>query len=109
MKDLLVFLFLFVSSSAQASWSGFHPVYEVYTNKKWGGLVFLKLDPTTAHINPDGCSSTSHLKIEYDQPNLKKLYTMALTAQAAGNNISVYIDGCGGAYPKVTRMRMRTN
>lgn len=82
-------------------WSDWYPVKYVYTYSE--GTVFIGLDPASAHPNPAGCASSSWLRVLPSQVNVKEMYQMALTAQAAGLKIRAYIAGteCAGNYPKI--------
>ena len=104
-KILLVSVFSLmpIVSQAAAAWTGWYPVNQVYTYST--GAVFIGLNPSSAHSNPDGCVSSSWLLTPHDQANVKEIYQMALTAQAAGLKINAYVSGCAGNYPQIHHLR----
>jgi len=107
-KLLLITSMLLTSTASNAApnaWSGWYPVGQVYSYST--GSIFISTIPSSAHPNPAGCASSSWLQIQKDQPNIKEMYQMALTAQASGLRINAYISGteCVGSYPKLVHLR----
>jgi len=104
---MLIVLSVFGTPSANAAgqWTAFLPVLEVYSYQT--GYLFLRLDPVTAHINPDGCTHSTVVRVDANQKNIDHIMKIALTAQASGQRVSLYIAGCGSDYPKVLHIRIR--
>ncbi|MFQ3246124.1 MAG: hypothetical protein ACI9SP_002775 [Arenicella sp.] len=110
LKTLLVGLLSLtpaLSNAASNVWTDWYPINQVYTYSD--GSIFISLDPSSAHSNPAGCASASWLRIMPDQINIKEMYQMALTAQAAGLKLNAYVHGsqCSGSYLKVVHLRSR--
>jgi len=98
-------LLLMSSASFAGQWTAFSPVFEVYVHGQ--GDVYTTLEPSTAHVNPDDCVNTSYLRMAPSNVNKEEIYQMILTAQASGQALSLYIDGCNGSYPAVLYARIR--
>lgn len=90
-------------SASAGGWS--HPaasvkIESIYANAGW--VMFSIEGPAT--VNPDGCSSTNYLALDANQAGFDVLYSAALTAFSAGQDVRFYLVGCGGqnsAYPQI--------
>lgn len=62
------------------------------------GVAHLK---TGNNQNPDGCQSSQYLSIDAARTNFKYIWAQVVAAQAAGQTVSLFYDGCLGPYPRV--------
>jgi hypothetical protein len=97
-KSFLGFsLFLLLPSLAHAGVWGTQTTitgYYVYDD----GAAFIK---TAAGQDPQSCGSTVYYLLDTTKPNFKAIWAQVISAQATGATVSVYFNGCEGAYPKV--------
>ena len=99
--------FLSNSFAANDVWTTFYPVRDVYPLSD--GSLLIQLDPITAHVNSAACASSNLLRVHPDHPLRSELFSMAMTAQAAGLRVTVQVSGtvCNGSYPSILHMRSR--
>ena len=53
-------------------------------------------------VNPDECKSDTWYKFDSSSPYGKEAYSLLLSAQAQNKQISFYLSGCTGDYPKIS-------
>lgn len=63
-------------------------------------------DNGMAHINTssnqsNGCTSAQYLTIDTSLPNFKAIWAQVIAAQASGQTVSLFYDGCIGSYPRI--------
>jgi len=52
--------------------------------------------------DPDGCGSISWYHVARNSIYEKEIYSLLLAARTSGAEVTFYIDGCDGGYPRVT-------
>jgi hypothetical protein len=56
---------------------------------------------TASGQDPQACGSTYYV-LDPTKPNFKYIWAQVISAQATGETIAVYFNGCDGSYPKVS-------
>ncbi len=86
---------------AHADWTGRQDLHRIYTA---ASTVYIQTQPSSAHINPENCSSSSNYAMDPAALLFEERYQMLLTALASGKQVSLEINGCHGSYPKLTKV-----
>ncbi len=98
---ILVGTFLGNAEVLAGTWTGRVSLHRVYVA---ASTVYAQTDPSSAHINPDGCKSSSNYAIDPLATLFKERYRLLLTGLASGKSVSLELAGCLGNYPKVTKV-----
>lgn len=93
----LLVLALTTNSASAVGWSANTTITNYYPQAS-GNLVF----NTASNTNPDGCSTSHWLVVDSTAPNFNQLYAAIMAAHASGETVSLYYNGCLGAYPDIT-------
>jgi hypothetical protein len=56
---------------------------------------------TSSNQNPEPCSSAHYLTLDTTQSNFKSMWAQVIAAQASGQTVSLYYDGCIGPHPRI--------
>jgi hypothetical protein len=96
-KAILMAGALLLPVAAFAGWST--PVtitgYYVWDN----GMAHIN---TSSNQNPgNSCSSGQYPTIDTTQSNFKAIWAQVIAAQASGQTVSLFYDGCIGPYPRI--------
>lgn len=62
------------------------------------GAAHLK---TSNNLNPDNCTSAHYLTLDTTRSNFKAIWAQVIAAQASGQTVSLYYDGCIGPHPRI--------
>lgn len=109
MKKSLIALFasVILSASGAASagvWMTPDTLRVVYP--AIGNNIFIAVDTAANRIDPDGCGNPGYVILDATSLRFKEHYQAVLTALAADKKIRFYINGCIGAYPKMTHIQL---
>lgn len=61
-------------------------------HKDHGGYLILGVSDKST--NPDGCNAVWYVVSKQDNPVFSEIYSLMLTAHAAGKQVKVWIKGC---------------
>lgn len=96
-KSLLAMILTMLSAPVLAAGWGTPVQIEGYYI--WdAGVAYIK---TSTHLNPESCQSSQYLSIDSASPNFKYIWSQVVAAQASGQTVSLFYDGCLGPYPKI--------
>lgn len=96
-------VFILVSSFnvSAGGWTGKQTVHRVYPAT---ASVYIQTTPSSAQINPDGCSSVTSYAMNSEGLLFDEQYKAVLTGLVSGKLVSFYLDGCKGSYPMITKL-----
>ena len=95
----LITTIMLVTASGVACAGGWGPSVTITNYFLWGhGGACIR---TAANHNPDGCATFEMLYLDTNDVQFKGLWAMIIAAHAAGNSVSVQVDGCTNGRPHV--------
>lgn len=93
---MLTTVFVLVTGNAHAvGWGNTVTITNLQSNT--GGNFYIN---TSANQNPDNCGSSAWLIVS--DLNYKFVISMVLAAQASGQSVALYYNGCASGYPNIT-------
>ncbi len=88
MSRILIFLFIFLSFSAEASW---HHLGKITKVTVMGDHIYVRGDSPSGHVCTDLNGFYGTMSIARTQPGFSEYYSMALAGYAAGKSMSCHV------------------
>lgn len=86
------------------NWARFNPSALFITGPTDASKMTLRVEPNLNSSQATGCSDLHHISFDGSSPLGKYITSTIMAAIVSGKQIAMYIDGCDGNRPKLTRV-----